>query len=122
MSDKKLLYWSFVKYEATKIDSDGCSWVSELYHPCCLQHDLGYYYARIPESAYSYYLQDVVGYWDKATTASKDEIDVAFRDCIQKRSKAKKWSPLSWIRYAGVKWFGKKAWNSHRTRDLHKPE
>ena len=116
MSDKKLLYWSWIKAEAKAINSDGCSWVSELYRPCCLQHDLSYYYAKLPESAYSYYIQDVVDPWEQATWASRLDADQGFKACIQKRSRIKKWSPLSWIRYAGVRLFGSGIWEGHRSR------
>lgn len=117
MSDKKLMYWSFVKDEATKIDSDGCSWVSELYRPCCLAHDLGYRYAKTPESAYAKYLEDTEDYWGEAVETTRSEVDKAFRDCIQERSKAKRWSPLSWIRYAGVRVLGRGIWKRYRSEE-----
>lgn len=114
MSDKKLLYWDWIKAEAKAIDSDGCSGVSDIYLNCCLEHDLGYWYGKIPASAYANYLQDVDEYWEGATITSRSEVDKTFRQCIQSRSKVGRWSPVSWVRWVGVRLFGKKIWGRYR--------
>ena len=41
---------------------------------------------------------------------SRRAIDQRFKDCIQTHSPFKKWSPMSWIRYWGVRVGGWWAW------------
>jgi hypothetical protein len=57
--DKKLLYWDWVDREAAAIDSDGCSCVPDFYLKCCKVHDLAYYYATDPRTAYRHYRDGV---------------------------------------------------------------
>ena len=108
--DKKLLYWSFVRQEAKRVNSDGCTLVSELFHDACLQHDLGYHYGKDPRSAYAFYLADIPDYWDHARAVNRGCVDKQFRECIQQKSKLGHWSPLAWIRWSGVRTFGWRAW------------
>jgi hypothetical protein len=74
------------------IGADGCTGVTEMYHECCIFHDLGYRYHI-----------DVYG-----EEITKDKVDSNFKKCIQSRSWMKWFNPVSWWRYAGVKWFGDK--------------
>lgn len=39
-------YWEWIKAEAVKIHSDGCTDAFEWSELCCYEHDLGYYYGR----------------------------------------------------------------------------
>jgi len=113
---KKLLYWDFVRVEAKHIGSDGCTLVSELFRDCCLEHDLSYYCGKDPRSAYRFYRNLCAGhdYWYFADAIERSEADDRFKKCIQDRSKLGKWSPISWVRWLGVKVGGWKPWNTHR--------
>lgn len=112
-ANKLPLYWDWVREEARVIKSDGCSKVPDFYLQACLQHDLAYWYAKNPRSAYKHFVESVPDYWIKAAPIFQSEADAQFRQTIQKKSKLKKFSPMSWWRWAGLKLFGKKAWNSH---------
>mgnify|MGYP001585300174 CR=1 FL=1 len=81
------------------IGSDGCSGVPDFYLDCCIVHDLAYRFAVDP--------------WGRPT--SRAEADAAFRACIQRQSRLGKASPMAWVRWLGVRAFGSKAWNAHRT-------
>lgn len=110
---KKLLYWPWLRIEAAKIKSDGCSGVPDFHLDCCLQHDASYWYAKCPVSAYTYYLEDSPNPWEQATNIFESDADARFRRCIQQDSPFGRYSPMSWWRWAALKMFGKKAWNSH---------
>jgi hypothetical protein len=77
---------------ATAIQSDGCTAVSELFHECCVVHDLGYEFGIDP--------------WGRQVT--KRAIDAAFRRSMQKRSKLGVLSPVAAVRWLGVRLFGRK--------------
>lgn len=111
---KYALYWDWVKSECKVIGSDGCSKVPDFYLAACQQHDCSYYYAKDPVDAYRHYRTGSADPWKDATPITKAQADAAFRKEIQERSIIGVFSPLSWWRWAGVKWFGKKAWNSHK--------
>lgn len=138
MTKKQHLYWSWVKAEAKKINSDGCTVVSKLYRlidkayklvkktdkhiseaykVCCGEHDLAYWYAKDPRSAYRLY-RDVPdsNYWYFADTVDRSEADKRFRSCIQIRSKLGKASPVSWVRWLGTRAGGWKPWRDHRKK------
>lgn len=96
-------YKAWVETEAKKINSDGCTIVSELFHPCCLEHDLGYHYKKDPRIAYLYG-------WDKAPAIPRGEVDKRFRNCMQMSSPLKDYSPIAWIRWLGVRAGGWVPW------------
>jgi len=73
------------------IKSDGCTVVLEVYHNCCVQHDLGY---RFHIDCYG-------------NSVTRDKVDAKFRCCMQDCSKIRWFSPMSWWRYAGVRLFGR---------------
>lgn len=73
------------------IKSDGCTGVAEFHHKCCVVHDLGYRYH--------------VDHTGKPATRS--EVDAAFRRCMQQDSKFGRFDPISWVRWAGVRVFGR---------------
>jgi hypothetical protein len=100
-------YIDWVKEEAVKINSDGCSNVSEWHRECCLEHDLGYYYGRDPHHAYR------VG-WVDADRIDRGTVDQRFLNCMQAASPLHKLSPRSAVRWLGVRVGGWKAWHSHR--------
>lgn len=72
------------------LKSDGCTLVSEVFHSACVVHDLGYKWGIDP--------------WGKEL--SRREIDRNFRKQIQSMSKLGVFSPVSWVRWAGVRVFG----------------
>jgi hypothetical protein len=80
-------YWDLVRAKAKELNSDGCTVVADIYVDCCFEHDLAY-------------RTGLTVYGDPIT---RKEADVRFRKCIQSHSKLGKFSPLSWVRYAGVR-------------------
>lgn len=118
---KRLLYWGFVRQEAKAIGSDGCTLVSELYHDCCSQHDLGYRYGKDPRSAYALYLADTPNYWVHARDVDRSFIDTQFRECIQVKSKLGRFSPISWLRWTAVRAGGWKPWRTYRRSPQNAP-
>lgn len=102
-----LRYWGYVHEWATKINSDGCTVVVDWYLPCCEEHDVHYYFART--------INEVSGELNGPITF--DDANTRLRQCIQHRSKLGVFNPISWIRWWGVKDFGRHAWNRHRERE-----
>jgi hypothetical protein len=88
------MYWNRVRGVAKDLESDGCSWASEMFQDCCFQHDIHYRLGT-----------DLFG-----KPISRREADLRFRLCIQHRSKWGKLSPISWLRWAGVRIFGRRAY------------
>lgn len=76
------------------IESDGCTAVTELYHICCVVHDLGY--------------REGIDPWGR--TVSRADVDRSFRLCMQKHSKLGRFSPMSWWRWVGVRVGGYFLW------------
>lgn len=114
---RRALYWDWVESEAAVIGTNGCSKASGAYGRCCLQHDLSYYYAKAPASAYGRYLLGEADYWSRAMIITRSTADAAFRRCIQAKSKAGFWSPMAVIRWIGVRLGGQSAWDAHRARE-----
>mgnify|MGYP001579824009 FL=1 len=117
MNDKYPLYWEFVREEAAKIGSDGCSVVSELFHDACLQHDLAYWYAKDPKSAYAEMLLGIEDCWVEADPITRKEADAQFKQAIRAKSAFGKWSFIALVRWAGVRLGGRWAWRKHRRRE-----
>lgn len=108
------LYWDFIRSEAALIGTDGCSTVTGLRVECCHEHDLSYYYAKDPRSAYRLWREGLSDYWGFAAVMTRREADARFRQCQQQRSALGRYSPLSWVRWLGVRIGGTGAWNDHR--------
>ncbi len=100
------VYWDLVRWWATTYKSDGCSGVPDFYLEACQEHDLHYRYAQTL-------------YGEPLTF---EDANARFRKVIQMKSKLRWFSPLSWIRFAGVKFFGKHIWDRHRGRNLPLPQ
>lgn len=81
---------NYCKVLQDAIKSDGCTIVSELYHQCCVVHDLGYQFGVDP--------------WGRCIDRST--IDANFRKCIEKRSKLGRFQPDAYLRFLGVRLFG----------------
>jgi hypothetical protein len=101
-------YREWVREEARKIGSDGCSKVAEIHRDCCLEHDLAYFYGRDPRAAF------VTRSWSLAAKISRSETDARFRECNQDADPLGKASPLAFWRWAGVRVGGWLAWRNHR--------
>ena len=97
MADKDEKYWSWIRWLAERLKSDGCTVVSEMYHECCLEHDIAYRTGHDPRELY---------YKGRVVPISRRETDARFRKCMQSRSKLGRFSPVSWFRWLGVRAFG----------------
>lgn len=96
--DSTTLYREWVRAEAAKVKSDGCSHALEVARDCCLEHDLGYYYGRDPRSAIK------VG-WELAERVDRSFVDHRFRDCNPNILRYRWW---------GVRIGGWNPWRKHR--------
>lgn len=79
-------YWEAVRRRAEKLGSDGCTFATELYHDCCLEHDC---MCRDGVDLYG----DPVSRWQAAWR---------FMRCCQSKSPLGKYSPVSYWRYVAV--------------------
>lgn len=95
------LYWLQVRHWAKREGSDGCTGVADIYVEACYEHDHHYQYGKTL-------------YGDPITRA---QADARFRQVIQSRSKAGRFSPMSWWRWAGVRLFGGLPWSNYRTKE-----
>lgn len=84
---KDAAYWERVRLRATELGSDGCTAVTEFRKDCCFEHDIAYMTGA-----------DVNG-----IPVTRDHADAEFRRCMQSRSIFKAFSPVSWIRWFGVR-------------------
>jgi hypothetical protein len=87
-------YWELVRAKAKELKSDGCTSVADFRIDCCYEHDIPYATGL-----------DVFG-----KPQGKAQTDKEFRQCIQERSPLGRLSPMSWIRWAGVRLFGRGIW------------
>ena len=119
--EKFLLYWDWLKIEAAKIKSDGCSKVVDFRKDCCFEHDLAYYYAKDPRSAYNYYrttaAPDRDRCWHYADPITRREADARIKKCYSDKSILNGLSPFSWTRFLGTRIGGWFAWKNHRRRE-----
>lgn len=97
-------YWDRVAAWGKK-NSDGCTGVPDFYVEACWEHDYHYRYAMT-------LLGDPITF---------EESNARFRESIQMRSRLRWFSPMSWVRFLGVRAFGRPLWDEHRQRDL-RPE
>lgn len=81
-------WWTRAADTAKALGSDGCTGVSQLFSPCCQLHDI-LYRAHVK------------------TPAERKRADRAFLKCMQAHSRFGRWAPLAWIRYGGVRLFGR---------------
>lgn len=90
--------------QTRRINSDGCTLVSEWHHECCLWHDLACFYGKDPHSAYNIFRVSGETRWDKAKRMPRRKADYGFLDCNAKKSGK---SPLglvrSILRFVGVR-------------------
>ena len=91
MTSTNAHYWDLVYAKAAELNSDGCSYVTEAFHQCCLEHDAAY---RTGKTIYG-------------KPITRAQADQRFRECMQMRSRFGKLSPMAWWRWAGVRIFGR---------------
>lgn len=85
------VYWDHVYAKGAELKTDGCSFVSQAFHQCCVEHDVHYRtHKRLDGSA-----------------ITRAEADKRFRECMQMRSRFGVLSPMAWWRWAGVRLFGR---------------
>lgn len=89
------IYWDEIRRTAAHIGADGCTLVSDIYLDSCLEHDIHYRWHT----------------WIDGSPITKEEADRRFRAVIQSRSPLGRWSPVSWVRWAGVALFGQRSWD-----------
>ena len=75
-------YWTWIKQEALKAKSDGCTHALEIRVNCCYEHDLAYYYGRDPKDAYQISCtHPEVDPWESAVVISKVSADWRLGSC-----------------------------------------
>jgi len=117
MSDRKPLFWDWVREEAQKVKSDGCTKAIDFRKDCCYLHDLAYWHAKDPWDAYRHYLNGEENYWALAKDITRAEADALIRKCYQDKSLVDGFSLLAWTRWAGTRLGGWWAWRTHRRRE-----
>lgn len=99
--EKNESYWARVAHVARELGSDGCSVVTEMYQPCCHEHDIHYRTGV-----------DMAG-----RPITRREADAEFRRCIQRRSRLGRLSPVAAVRWIGVRIGGWWGWRISRRKD-----
>jgi|ETNvirenome_6_85_1030632.scaffolds.fasta_scaffold03133_5 hypothetical protein len=107
-------YWADVELVGHKLQVDGCTGVSELYHATCVRHDIEYRTARE---------------FRTHRPLTREQADDRFFQAMRDVARLSKWkwrmlSPIPKIRYWGVRWrwfpTGKAAgaaWDRYREAD-----
>jgi hypothetical protein len=86
---------ALIRRRAAELHSDGCSGPTEVFHICCLAHDIAY--------------RTGADHFDHPIT--RREADARFRRCMQSRSPVGRFSPTAWFRWVLVRIFGRgRAW------------
>jgi hypothetical protein len=93
---KNEAYWQWVREEAERVGSDGCTGVPDFHLDCCLEHDLAYRSGRDPRVAFR-------NGWDAAPDLERAIADERFKQCIQDESPLGKLSPMAAVRWLGVR-------------------
>jgi hypothetical protein len=68
-------YRDWLRREALKIESDGCSHALEVRRDHCLEHDLSYHYGRDPQDAYRLWKLGHSSPWTDAISVGKVTAD-----------------------------------------------
>ena len=92
-------YWGAVQDLAERLESDGCSGVPDWYAWACLEHDIHYR----------------LHYFLTGSCITKKQADYILRVRIQQSSPFGALSPISWIRWLGVRLIpaAKRAWDKN---------
>jgi len=89
------IYWERVKSRALQLKSDGCTGVPDWFLYSCEEHDIHY-------RTHKTILSDDL---------DRDQADYVLRRRVQQGSVFGWLSPISWIRWTGVRIAGNGAWN-----------
>jgi hypothetical protein len=92
-------YWERVRAKAKELNSDGCTGVIDCYVDCCSEHDIAY----------------ETGCNVDGIPQTRAFTDAEFRKCIQSQSRFKMCSPMSYVRWLGVRLFGRGFWSRKDT-------
>lgn len=107
--DPASLYAEWVREEAQRMNSDGCTAVSEWNQWCCFEHDLGCEYLKDPKDAFRLWQSGEQLYWTMAKSISRREVDQRYALCNFRNSQGLvDWSRTG-VRYLGVRIKG--IWN-----------
>lgn len=80
-SRQESIYYTWIRLEAAKVHSDGCTGVSEWHQECCFEHDLGCLYSRDPKEAFRLFQAGNLEPWVFAEEISRSEVDKRFALC-----------------------------------------
>lgn len=95
-------YWVWIRQEAERVGSDGCTFVSEWNQACCFEHDLACRFGRDPYSAFVLALNGDANPWLHAPHMSRRKADKMFRACNTEDSGF--WGDVrGYVRYLGVR-------------------
>src|SRR5690606_35319336 len=100
-------YEDFINREVKLINSDGCTGVTNLHPFCCKVHDLEYFYRVSAIDAFKAKSEGYKNFWKVAKPISRSEADNHFRRCLHSKSFLGYLSPLSYLRWLGVRLFGR---------------
>lgn len=81
-------YWNKVEQRAKELHTDGCTRVTDTFIECCWEHDVAYRDGKTVEGI---------------IVPNTKVADLAFRKCMQNRSRVGVLSPVSWIRWIGLR-------------------
>lgn len=84
--------------EWAKTHSDGCTGVPDIHLHCCWQHDYAYQTGMDPREAFE----------GRLVFLSRRQADAIFRHCNEEEDPLGWFSPIAWVRWVGVRLFGRK--------------
>lgn len=88
-----MTYEQWVREKATELGTDGCTLVTELFHWCCLEHDIAYRTGLDPRALYR----------GQEIPITRAEATNRFRDCMRKRAKTPLGHVVAWGRWVGLR-------------------
>lgn len=115
-------YWEWIESEAALVESDGCTKATGFQLACCWEHDVAFWYARDPRSAYRHWLEhhDRVRAWREADDVTFEQANRDFKRCHTQRSSLGWWwwlDPRNVVRWRVVVRASRAAWDRHRARE-----
>ena len=88
------VYRAHVRSLAARLGSDGCTGVPDFFRDACLEHDIAYRTGKTVDGV----------------PLTRARADAIFRRRIQTDSWFGRLSPMSWWRWAGVRFLGGSSW------------
>jgi len=96
-------YYDWIRAEAARLHSDGCTGVSEWHQECCFEHDLACLFGRDPVDAYQRASWRQKDPWSVAKEMSRAEADKMFAVCNFEHSSGGGGYLRALVRYWGVR-------------------